>query len=94
MHDIFSKHASIGYRAKTGPSETLKILERASTVKPGDMELFGHPKIVPLTPNVPNPYEVNWQLVTGNGSLTPICFLSKRSLSPSLTVVYNVLAKI
>ena len=31
MHDIFSKHASIGYRAKTGPLETLKILERASS---------------------------------------------------------------
>ena len=31
-------------------------------------------------------YEVNWQLVTENGSLTPICSLSKRSLSPSLTV--------
>ena len=35
-------------------------------------------------PNVPYPYEVNWQLVTGNGSLTPICSLSNRSLSPSL----------
>jgi hypothetical protein len=34
-------------------------------------------------PNVPIlPYEVNWHLVTGNGSLTPIC-----SLSPSLTVL-------
>ena len=32
------------------------------------------------------PYQVNWQLVTGNGSLTPICSLSKRSLSPSLTL--------
>jgi hypothetical protein len=38
-------------------------------------------------PNVPYPYEVNWQLDTGNGSLTPICALSKRSLSPSLTVL-------
>ena len=37
-------------------------------------------------PNVPYPYEVNWKLVTGNGSLTPICSLSKRSLAPSLTV--------
>ena len=37
-------------------------------------------------PNVPYPYEVNWQLVSGNGSLTPICFLSNRSSSPSLTV--------
>ena len=50
------------------------------TVELGDKELFCHPKIVPY------PYEVNWQLVTGNGSLTPICSLSKRSLSPSLTV--------
>ena len=38
-------------------------------------------------PKVPYPYEVNWHLVTGNGSLTPICSLSKRSLSPSLTVL-------
>ena len=37
-------------------------------------------------PNVPYPYEVNWKLVTGNGSLTTICSLSKHSLSPSLTV--------
>jgi hypothetical protein len=44
-------------------------------------------------PNVPYPYEVNWQLVTENGSLTPICSLSNRSLSPSLTVslYYTVL---
>ena len=27
-----------------------------------------------VTPNVPYPYEVNGQLVTGNGSLTSICF--------------------
>ena len=40
-------------------------------------------------PKVPYPYEVNWHLVTGNGSLTPICSLSKRSLSPSLTVPTN-----
>ena len=50
------------------------------TVELGDKELFGHPKIVPY------PYEVNWHLVTVNGSLTPIC-----SLSPSLTVVSNPL---
>ena len=37
-------------------------------------------------PNVPYPYEVNDKLVTGNGSLTTICSLSKRSLSPSLTL--------
>ena len=37
-------------------------------------------------PNIPYPYELNWQLVTGSGSLTPICSLSKHSLSPSLTV--------
>ena len=41
---------------------------------------LGHPKIVPY------PYEVDWHLVTGNGSLTQFCSLSKRSLSPSLTV--------
>ena len=35
-------------------------------------------------PKVPYRYEVNWQLVTGNGSLRPI---SKRSLLPSLTVL-------
>ena len=32
-------------------------------------------------PNVPYPYEVICKLVTGNGSVTPIC-----SLSPSLSV--------
>ena len=37
-------------------------------------------------PKVPYPYEVNGKLVTGNGSLTPICSLSNRSLLPSLTV--------
>ena len=37
-------------------------------------------------PHFPYPYEVNWQLVTGNGFLRPICSLSKHSLSPSLTV--------
>ena len=42
-------------------------------------------------PNVPYPYEVNGKLVMGNGSLTPICSLSKRSLSPSLTVSKNLL---
>ena len=36
--------------------------------------------------NVPYPYEVNGKVVTGNGSLIPICSLSKRSLLPSLTV--------
>ena len=45
-----------------------------NTVELGDKELFGHPKIVPY------PYEVNGKLVTGNGSLIPIC-----SLLPSLT---------
>ena len=37
-------------------------------------------------PKVTHPYEVNGQLVTGNGSLIPICSLSNRSLLPSLTV--------
>ena len=37
-------------------------------------------------PNVPYRYEVNWHLITGNGSLIPICSLSNRSLLPSLTV--------
>ena len=59
-----------------------------STVKRGDKELFGHPKTVPYSPNVPYPYEVNWQLVPGNGSLTPIC-----SLSPSLTVLHTTASK-
>ena len=40
-----------------------------------------------LTPKVPYPYEVNWHLVTGNDSLTTICSLSKRFLSPGLTVL-------
>ena len=38
-------------------------------------------------PNVPYPYEVNWHLVTGNGSLIQICSLSNSSLLPSLIVV-------
>ena len=38
-------------------------------------------------PKVPYPYEVNGKLVTGNGSIIPICSLSNRSLSPSLTVI-------
>ena len=38
-------------------------------------------------PKVPYPYEVNGKLVTGNGSLIPICSLSNRSLLPSLTVL-------
>ena len=42
-----------------------------------------------LNAKVPYPYEVNWHLVTGNGSLTPISSLSKRSLLPSLTVQCN-----
>ena len=40
-----------------------------------------------LLPKVPDPYEVNGKLVTGNGSLIQICFLSNRSLLPSLTVL-------
>ena len=39
-----------------------------------------------LAPKVPYHYEVNGKLVTGNGSLIPICSLSNRSLLPSLTV--------
>ena len=41
-------------------------------------------------PKVPYLYEVNGKLVTGNGSLIPICSLSNRSLLPSLTV-YTIL---
>ena len=37
-------------------------------------------------PKVSFPYELNGNLVTGNGSLIPICSLSNRSLLPSLTV--------
>ena len=37
-------------------------------------------------PKVPYPYEGNGKLVTGNGSLIPICSLSNSSLMPSLTV--------
>ena len=55
---------------------------KSSTVKLGHKELLGRPKIVPLMPKVPYPYEVNGKLVTGNGSLIPIC-----TLLPSLTVV-------
>ena len=41
-------------------------------------------------PKVPYPYEVNGKLVTGNGSLIPVCSLSNRSLLPSLTVQANL----
>ena len=44
-------------------------------------------KISTLMPKVPYPYEINGKLVTGNGSLIPICSLSNRSLLPSLTVL-------
>ena len=37
-------------------------------------------------PKVPYPYEVNGKLITGNGSLIPICSLN-RFLLPSLTVL-------
>ena len=37
-------------------------------------------------PKFPYPHEVNGKLVTGNGSLIPICSLSNSSLMPSLTV--------
>ena len=35
-------------------------------------------------PKVPYPYEVNGELVTGYGSLIPICSLSNRSLLPPI----------
>ena len=35
-----------------------------NTVKPGNKE----PKNCSLTPNVPYPYQINWQLVMGNGT--------------------------
>ena len=60
------------------------------TVELGDKELFGQPKNCSLIANVPYPYEVNWKLVTENGSLTPICSLSKRSLLQSLTVLWSI----
>ena len=40
-------------------------------------------------PKVPYPYEVHDKLVTGSGSLIPICSLSNRSLLPSLTVLFS-----
>ena len=40
-------------------------------------------------PKVPYPYEVNGKLVTGNGSLIPICSLQNCSLLSSLTIVNN-----
>ena len=42
-------------------------------------------------PKVPYPYEVIGKLVTGNGSLIPICSLSNSSLTPSLTVLHILL---
>ena len=68
---------------KSMKSTNIRSLQSShyNTVKLGDKELLGHPKIVPYL------YEVNWQLVMENGSLTPICSLSKRSLLPSLTLL-------
>ena len=57
----------------------MKISGQSCAFELGNKELFGHPKIVHC------PYEVNWHLVMENGSLTPICSLSDRSLSQSLT---------
>ena len=42
-------------------------------------------------PKIPYPYDVNGKLVTGNGSLIPICSLSNRSLLSSLTVTSHTL---
>ena len=39
-------------------------------------------------PKVPYPYEVNGKVVTGNGSLIPICSLSNRSLLPSSIILF------
>ena len=61
-----------------------------NTVKLGNEELFGRPSNCSLMPKVPYPYEVNGKLVTGNGSLIPICSLSNRSLLPSSTVHIKV----
>ena len=51
-----------------------------TTVELGSKELFGCPKIF----QDPYPYEVNGKLVTGYGSLIPICSLSNRSLLPPI----------
>ena len=40
-----------------------------------------------LNAKCPYPYEVKCKLVKEKGSLTPICSLSNRSLSPSLTAL-------
>jgi hypothetical protein len=45
-------------------------------------------------PNVPSSYEVNWQLVTGNGSLKSICSLSNRYLLPRQEEGRKVLYKL
>ena len=54
-----------------------------TTVELGSKELFSCPKIF----QDPYPYEVNGKLVTGYGSLIPICSLSNCSLLPGLTVL-------
>ena len=61
----------------------------AATVKLGEKELFGHPKMVPYLPNIPYHYEVNGKLVTGSCSLITICSLSNCFLS-SLTDFHNI----
>jgi len=47
------------------------------TVELGGKKLFGHPKIVPLTPNVSYPHEVNWQIGRGKWFLNTNLFLIK-----------------
>jgi hypothetical protein len=49
-----------------------------STVKLGDKELFGHPKIVPY------PYEVNYQISHGKWFLNTNLFLMKTFLITKL----------
>ena len=60
---------------------TTNLAVKSITVKLGDKELFGNPKIVPY------PYEVNWQIGRGKWFLTPICSLSNHSSSPSFTIM-------
>ena len=40
-------------------------------------------------PKVPYPYEVNGKLITGNGSLIPICSLSKPFLIAKFDCTYK-----
>ena len=64
-----------------------KLIIKCCTVKVGDKEPNGHPKIVPYRQMFLILMKWIGKLVMVNGSLTPFCSLSNHSLSSTLTVL-------